>query len=108
MRIRRNRVQVQLPGGVRVPRAFYSAIRIPKSAMITYSFPGKIVLVTGSSRGIGAASLTQFARAGATCVLHYWDDPGGANRRDAEALAGSLAGSAVHLVAADVRDAGQV
>jgi 3-oxoacyl-[acyl-carrier protein] reductase len=80
--------------------------------MISYSFPGKVVLVTGSSRGIGAGVLSAFARAGATCVLHYWDDPDGANRKDAEALAAELRGLAqkptVHLYAGDVRDAAQV
>jgi 3-oxoacyl-[acyl-carrier protein] reductase len=79
--------------------------------MITYRFPNKVVLVTGSSRGIGAGVLTAFAKAGATCVLHYWDDPAGENRRDAEKLAGELASSAAPhplLVAADVRDAAQV
>src|SRR5947208_4638116 len=80
--------------------------------MITYSFPGKVVLVTGSSRGIGAGVLSAFARAGATCVLHFWDDPDGGNRKDADALAVTLRGlpskPAVHVLAADVRDAGQV
>lgn len=80
--------------------------------MITYSFPGKVVLVTGSSRGIGAAVLSAFARAGATCVLHYWADPDGANQKDADALAAELRGLAskptVLTVAADVRDAAQV
>jgi 3-oxoacyl-[acyl-carrier protein] reductase len=80
--------------------------------MITYSFPGKVVLVTGSSRGIGAGVLTAFARAGATCMLHFWDDPGGENRRDADALAATLRAlpskPAVHALAGDVRDAGQV
>jgi 3-oxoacyl-[acyl-carrier protein] reductase len=74
--------------------------------MIQYSFPGKVVLVTGSSRGIGAAILSKFARAGAACVLHFWDDPDGANRKDAEALAGQLraGGGTVHVIPADVRD----
>ncbi|WP_439621635.1 3-oxoacyl-ACP reductase FabG [Gemmata sp.] len=76
--------------------------------MITYRFPNKVVLVTGSSRGIGAGVLTAFARAGATCVLHYWDDPAGENRRDAEELAASGAAPRPLLVAADVRDAAQV
>ena len=75
--------------------------------MITYDFSGKVALVTGSSRGIGAAVLTGFAKAGATCVLHYWDDPDGANRKDADALAAQLGGS-VHVFAADVRDAAQI
>jgi 3-oxoacyl-[acyl-carrier protein] reductase len=77
--------------------------------MIRYDFAGKVALVTGSSRGIGAAILEGFARAGATCVLHYFDD-GGQNRQDAEAHAQKLRGlnAPVHLIAADVRDAAQV
>lgn len=75
--------------------------------MIRYEFPGKVALVTGSSRGIGAAILSKFAAAGATCILHYWDDPDGGNRKDAEALAAKL-GGAVHLFPADVREAAQV
>jgi 3-oxoacyl-[acyl-carrier protein] reductase len=75
--------------------------------MITYSFSGKVVLVTGSSRGIGAAVLTGFAKAGAACVLHYWDDPSGANKADAEKLVGELGGN-VLVLPADVRDAGQM
>src|SRR6476620_3624107 len=98
--------------------------------MIKYEFPNKVVLVTGSSRGIGAGVLSAFAKAGATCVLHFWDDPGGGNRKDADALAaklrtagvpvemrdptGSFIGQfhprakAVHVFAADVRDAEQI
>jgi 3-oxoacyl-[acyl-carrier protein] reductase len=80
--------------------------------MIHYEFPNKVVLVTGSSRGIGAAVLSAFARAGATCVLHFWDDPDGTNRKDAETLAGQLRGikgsPQVHVFPADVRDAVQI
>jgi len=75
--------------------------------MINYSFAGKVALVTGSSRGIGAAVLSKFARAGAAAVLHYWDDPSGANKADAEKLAASLGGN-VALFPADVRDAAQM
>jgi 3-oxoacyl-[acyl-carrier protein] reductase len=77
--------------------------------MIRYDFAGKVALVTGSSRGIGAAILGGFARAGAICVLHYFDD-GGPNPQDAEALGAKLRsqGTTVHLIAADVRDAAQV
>lgn len=72
--------------------------------MVTYSFPGKVVLVTGSSRGMGAAILEAFAKAGATCVLNYFDDPGGQNRRDAEQTAERLKPYRVpvHVLEADV------
>jgi 3-oxoacyl-[acyl-carrier protein] reductase len=72
--------------------------------MIQYSFAGKVVLVTGSSRGMGAAILEAFARAGAVCVVNYVDDPDGQNRRDAEQTAGQLKQhrAAVHVIEADV------
>jgi 3-oxoacyl-[acyl-carrier protein] reductase len=73
--------------------------------MIHYSFPGKAVLVTGSSRGMGAAILEAFVRAGATGLLHYVDPPDGQNRADAEQLAERLRAlpGTVHLFEADVR-----
>ncbi|CAN5454565.1 3-oxoacyl-[acyl-carrier-protein] reductase [soil metagenome] len=75
--------------------------------MITFNFADKVVLVTGSSRGIGAAILSAFAAAGAKTVLHFWDDPAGENKRDAEAVAAKFPGR-VTLLAADVRDAAAI
>lgn len=75
--------------------------------MIKFDFQGKTVLVTGSSRGMGAAILEAFAQAGATCLLHFFADPAGQNRKDAQALAARL-GSKIHLVDADVRQASEV
>ena len=73
--------------------------------MVDYRFPNKVVLVTGSSRGMGAVILEAFARAGATCVVNFFDDPDGQNRRDAEQTAARLRQLRVpvHVFDADVR-----
>lgn len=76
--------------------------------MIRYDFSNKLVLVTGSSRGIGAGILSGFAHAGANCILHYWNDPAGQNRADAEAFVQDHPQANVHLFAADVRNADEI
>ena len=53
-------------------------------------FAGKIVLVTGSSRGLGAEMIKAFARRGAQCVVNYVTDAAGQNKSDAEAVAAEL------------------
>src|SRR5438552_5252712 len=72
--------------------------------MVRYDFSNRVVLVTGSSRGMGAAILEGFARAGAVCLLNYVDDPAGQNRRDADETAERLHqhNATVHLLEADV------
>lgn len=53
-------------------------------------FSGKVVLVTGSSRGLGAAMIEAFGERGAKCVVNFISDPEGKNKADAEAVAGRL------------------
>ena len=53
-------------------------------------FSGKIVLVTGSSRGIGAAMVKAFGERGAQCVVNYVVDPAGQNKTDAQNVAKEL------------------
>ena len=73
--------------------------------MIRFDFTGKVALVTGSSRGIGAAILRQFLDAGATGILHDFDDPSGNNLKAANALAAEYPPGRVRVLTADVRDA---
>lgn len=53
-------------------------------------FSGKVVLVTGSSRGLGAAMIQAFGARGAKCVVNYITDANGQNNTDAESVAGGL------------------
>jgi 3-oxoacyl-[acyl-carrier protein] reductase len=53
-------------------------------------FTGKVVLVTGSSRGLGAAMIKAFGNRGAKCVVNYVVDPAGQNKADAESVAKEL------------------
>ena len=57
---------------------------------------GKVVLVTGASRGIGGAIARAVGGAGGAVVLHY-----SRGREDAEAIAGGLQKTGCHLVQGD-------
>jgi len=55
-----------------------------------FDFTGKVVLVTGSSRGLGAAMIKAFDDRGAHCVVNFISDPEGKNKADAENVARGL------------------
>jgi 3-oxoacyl-[acyl-carrier protein] reductase len=69
-------------------------------------FTGKIVLVTGSSRGIGAETIKAFANRGAKCVVNYVADSEGKNKADAQTVAQALSDPLV--VECDVSNPTQV
>jgi len=54
------------------------------------NFSGKVVLVTGSSRGLGAEMIKAFGARGAQCVVNYVADPDGTNKTDATNVAAAL------------------
>ncbi|HSE74754.1 MAG TPA: SDR family NAD(P)-dependent oxidoreductase, partial [Dongiaceae bacterium] len=62
---------------------------------------GKTVLVTGGSRGIGAAIVRAVAGAGATMLLHY-----GRSREAAEAVRDSVGRAKCKLIQADLAEIG--
>jgi 3-oxoacyl-[acyl-carrier protein] reductase len=69
------------------------------SAAAAGPFAGKAVLVTGASRGIGAATARVIHRDGGSVVVHY-----ASNERAAKNLAEELGGTRVHLVQGDLTD----
>jgi 3-oxoacyl-[acyl-carrier protein] reductase len=69
-------------------------------------FTDKVVLVTGSSRGIGAETIKAFGKGGAKCVVNYVVDPEGQNKSDAESVARELKDSLV--IECDVTQPAQV
>src|ERR1043166_9006158 len=69
-------------------------------------FSGKVVLVTGSSRGLGAEMIKAFGKRGAQSIVNYIADSSGQNKSDADAVAKELKDPLV--VECDVTRADQV
>ena len=69
-------------------------------------FTDKVVLVTGSSRGIGAEMIKAFGKRGAKCVVNYVADTQGENKTDATNVAKELKEPLV--IQCDVTQPGQV
>lgn len=67
------------------------------------NFLNKIALVTGSSRGIGAATARKFAEAGATVVIHYTS-----NDYKARKTFDGLPGTCHMMLKADLSDPQQI
>src|SRR5438105_4456311 len=73
---------------------------------MTYDFSGKVALVTGSSRGIGAGIISALGKHGAKCIVNYVADPEGRNQADAQQIANSL--NQATVIQCDVADPVQV
>jgi 3-oxoacyl-[acyl-carrier protein] reductase len=71
-----------------------------------FDVTGKVALVTGSSRGIGAELVRHLARHGGHCIINFVRDPEGQNQAEAEALARET--GAVSIVPCDVGEPEQV
>ncbi|EDY15896.1 short-chain dehydrogenase/reductase SDR [Chthoniobacter flavus Ellin428] len=57
---------------------------------MSYDFSGKVALVTGSSRGIGAGIIQALNAGGARCIVNFVADPQGRNEEDARKVAETL------------------
>ena len=71
-----------------------------------FDFSGKVVLVTGSSRGIGAEVIKAFGKRRAQCVINYVADAQGQNKTDAINVAKEL--EAPLVIECDVTQPDQV
>ncbi|HJO69387.1 MAG TPA: SDR family oxidoreductase [Rhodospirillales bacterium] len=61
-----------------------------------FNLEGKVILVTGGSRGIGAATVRAVGEAGADVIVHYKS-----NRDAAERVAAEVGGERCHLIQAN-------
>jgi 3-oxoacyl-[acyl-carrier protein] reductase len=86
------------------PPAFL--IKLPLTMPDSLDFTGKVVLVTGSSRGIGAEMIKAFNKRGAQCVVNYVADAPGQNKTDATNVAKEL--EAPLVIECDVTQPDQV
>ena len=83
------------------PPSVYSTID-PEPLYAAQSFSGKVVLVTGASRGIGRETALHYARAGASvAIVARTEDALGETR---DTIVAAVPGADVLVIVADVRD----
>jgi 3-oxoacyl-[acyl-carrier protein] reductase len=87
------------------PRAAGPTLKGAMSMAEQFTLTGKTALVTGASRGIGAAISTHLARAGATVLVNYARSEEAARKLAQQIQAG---GGKAHLIQADVSKASEV
>jgi 3-oxoacyl-[acyl-carrier protein] reductase len=75
------------------PRQKNAAAIIVCTMSDAFDLSGKVALVTGSSRGIGAAIARRLASHGATIIVNYVTDTDGTNLADAQRVAADTGGS---------------
>lgn len=75
--------------------------------MIPINLQNKTAIVTGSSQGLGEATIRRLHEAGANVVINFFEDNHGANKQKAEQVVHDLKERAVALPA-DVRSASEV
>src|SRR5690348_11144436 len=68
-----------------------------------FELTGKTILLTGASKGIGAAIAAKLGEAGAHLVAHY-----GGDRSGAEEATAAIPPERVKLIGADLKDTGDV
>lgn len=83
-------------------RSVYPAID-PRPLYAAQAYEGKVVLVTGASRGIGQEVSLQYARAGATLAIVARSEESLTETKDA--ILAAVPSTEVLVLAADVRDA---
>ena len=83
-------------------RSVYPAID-PEPLYAAQTYQGKVVLVTGASRGIGQEISLQYARAGAALALVARSEESLGETKNA--ILAAVPGAQVLVLAADVRDA---
>jgi len=75
--------------------------------MVAIDLSGKTAVVTGGGQGLGAATSSILARAGANVAVNYFADPAGLNRARAEQTTQKI-GEQAMAIEADVRSLPQV